>query len=125
MNRDELYLTHIADAIAYIREDSASGREHFLRDRRTQQLVFHNLQIIGEAVKGLSPETRQAAPHVPWTKIAGLRNELVHNYDGIDAVRIWDVIERRLPDLETAVNALLMIVRAANDKGDADPTPGD
>jgi uncharacterized protein with HEPN domain len=122
---DELCLTHIADAIAFLKEDSAGGRDAFLSNRRTQQLLFHNLQIIGEAVKRIGPETRAPAPHIPWTRIAGLRDALVHNYDGINPERIWEIIKHEIPRLETAITALIMIVQARSDKGEANPASGD
>ena len=125
MKDDELYLTQIADAIAFVKEDSAGGREHFLSDRRTQQLIFHNLQIVGEATKRLSAETRAQAPDIEWTEVAGLRDVLVHNYDGISPDLIWEIVERDVLRLETAVTALIMIVQAATDKGEASPALGD
>ncbi|MEN6301191.1 MAG: DUF86 domain-containing protein [Armatimonadia bacterium] len=112
MTEDRLYLAHILEAIQYIRDDAAAGHEAFMADRRLRQLIFHNLQIIGEATKQVSAEAKAHAPHVPWRQIAGLRDALVHNYDGINPDRIWDIAENEIPRLESAVKALLAIVEA-------------
>lgn len=54
--------------------------EAFIADERTFDAVIRNLQIIGEAVKNIPPETRDLAPEIEWRKIAGLRDILAHAY---------------------------------------------
>ncbi|WP_292408536.1 MULTISPECIES: DUF86 domain-containing protein [unclassified Methanoculleus] len=46
-------------------------------------MIYH-LQIIGEAVRGISSEFRAANPDIPWSDIIGMRNVLIHHYFGID-----------------------------------------
>ena len=62
-------------------------------------MIYH-LQIIGEAVRGLSSEFVAANSEVPWSDIIGMRNILVHHYFGIDRDAVWNVIEDDLPALE-------------------------
>lgn len=73
--------------------------EDFLDSQLVQDAVMRNLQIIGEAVKRLSPETRVEHPDVPWREMAGLRDRIVHDYFGIDYEVVWSVIAEELPDL--------------------------
>jgi uncharacterized protein with HEPN domain len=107
MKDDVAYLQHIAVAIHRIRSYTSSGKDHFLSDSKTQDAVIRNLEVIGEAAKRLSETSRQAAPLIPWKQIAGMRDVLIHNYFGVQLDRVWQVVERDLTPLESAVNALL------------------
>lgn len=71
-----------------------------------QDAIIRKLEIIGEAVKQLSAETRARRPKIPWKQIAGMRDRLTHAYFGVDLGLVWRVIERDLPELETAVAVL-------------------
>ena len=80
--RDErLYLSDIVTAIDRILEYTAAGRQAFLDERLTQDAVVRNIEIIGEAVRNLSDATRQASPHVPWSKIVGTRDRSHELFD--------------------------------------------
>jgi len=63
--------------------------------------------VIGEAVKHLSTETRESAPEIPWTDIAGLRDLIAHEYFRVDVHRVLEIVEWDLPPLEQAINGLL------------------
>jgi len=69
--------------------------------------VIRKLEVIGEAVKGISGDTRARHPEIPWRQIAGMRDKMIHEYFGIDLELVWRVVERDLPALEAAVAALL------------------
>ena len=62
--------------------------------------MLHHLQIIGEAVRGISLEFRTANPGIPWSDIIGMRNVLIHHYFGIDRDAVWNVVEHDLPALK-------------------------
>jgi uncharacterized protein with HEPN domain len=103
VNDDRTYLLHIRDAIDAILHYTSEGREHFLQDRKTQDAVVRNLEIIGEASKRLSDDLKQSQPQVPWKQIAGMRDRLIHAYFGVDLNLVWEVVEKRLPELRAAV----------------------
>jgi len=63
--------------------------------------------IIGEAVRYLTPPTLALMPEIPWQRIKGMRNFLIHEYDGVDAVLVWDVLKNHLPPLIKAVERVL------------------
>jgi uncharacterized protein with HEPN domain len=65
MKDDRIYLLHIRDAIEHILEYTVDGKGNFLADRRTQDAVVRNLEIIGEATKRLSPSSRMLTPTFP------------------------------------------------------------
>lgn len=113
MKEDRVYLLHIAEAIATIQEYVSTGRDDFFAKKMIQDAVIRNLEIIGEAVKNISPVTRRNTPDVPWQKIAGLRDVLIHDYFGVDLETVWLVVENRLPPLALHI-ALLLETRQWN-----------
>jgi uncharacterized protein with HEPN domain len=99
MRRDfRVYLEDILGAITKIRRYTAGlSKEAFASDERTLDAVVRNLEVIGEAVKQLPSALRAREPGVEWQKIAGLRDILIHQYFGIDADILWDVITTACP----------------------------
>jgi uncharacterized protein with HEPN domain len=79
----------------------------FRSDRKTQAAVLHQLTVLGEAVKRLSPEFRNAHPVLPWRLIAGMRDHLIHRYDSVDLEEVWQTVQRDLPALHVAIMPLL------------------
>lgn len=79
----------------------------FLVDLKTQSAVLHQLAVIGEAVKRLSPAFRDAHPILPWRLIAGMRDQLIHRYDSVDLDQVWSTIQRDIPALRAAIAPLL------------------
>ena len=71
----------------------------FLEDWKTQSIAIHQLMILGEAVKRLSSEFTESHPSIPWRKIAGTRDVLIHGYDVVDIQMVWVIIKRELPGL--------------------------
>lgn len=104
MNKDpQVYLAHIRDAISLIREYTKEGRDSFFQDRKTQDAVIRNLEIIGEAVKQLPAEITERHSEIPWKDIAGMRDRLIHHYFGVNMKLVWGVVENRLDDLHAAI----------------------
>ena len=84
-----------------------AGKASFFADRKTQDAVVRNLEIIGEATKRLSHSLKDAHPDISWKPIAGMRDKLIHDYFGINLQLVWDVVERDLPALRLKVSQLL------------------
>jgi uncharacterized protein with HEPN domain len=115
MKDDRDYLDHILEAGRRVLEYTRNGRTSFEADRMTQDAVIRNLEVIGEAVKNVSEALRQQYPVVPWKRIAGLRDTLIHRYFRIDFDLVWDIVEVHLPELMAQVNAIQTKLNAPPD----------
>jgi len=107
MREDRRRLLDILEAVERIEKYAAEGREAFAADELIQTWIVHHLQIIGEAVRHLSPELRGQYPEIPWLEIIGMRNILVHRYFGIDRDTTWNVVENDLPYLKKSISQML------------------
>lgn len=97
----------ILQAIAAIERYRDRGRAVFEQDEMLQVWFLRHLQVIGEAARALPEEVRQMAPDIPWPKIIGMRNVLVHGYFQIDTDIVWNAVQHDVPRLRAAVEALL------------------
>ncbi len=80
----------------------------FLNDRKTQDAVVRNLEVIGQALKDFGVDALLAThPDMPWREIAGMRNVLAHEYLGIDPVMIWDTIQTHLNKLQQVLEEIM------------------
>jgi uncharacterized protein with HEPN domain len=103
---DTLYLDHILESISKIeRYTNGLTEERFISDELIQDGVIRQLQIIGEAAKRLSDQTKSDYPSVEWKDIAGMRDKLVHDYFGVDLAAVWDTVRKDLPILKKALKA--------------------
>ncbi len=109
MPRDyKISLDDILEAVNRI-EDYTAGMDkfQFQADRKTIDAVVRNLEIIGEAAKNIPPDVRALSPNVPWPKIAGMRDFLIHVHFNIDTDIVCDVVETKLADLKATAETLL------------------
>lgn len=108
MSRDEGNLLDILKAARLAIEFKGQmDKTGFLADLKTQSAVLHQLLILGEAVKRLSPEFRAAHPEVPWKLIAGTRDKLIHFYEGVDLEEVWKMVTADLPQLVRWIEPLV------------------
>lgn len=102
-HNDSVYLQSILDSITKINCRACSGAEP---EMVFESVVFH-LITIGEAASKLSPELKNLHREIPWPQIIAHRNVLVHNYLGIDEEIVWNVVRLRLPELKSAIMAII------------------
>lgn len=107
MKDDRAVLLHVLDSIERISAYTTGGRDAFMKDRKTQDAVVRNLEIIGEAAKGVSPGLKKAHPEVPWKRIAGMRDKMIHEYFGVNLDLVWGAVERDVPTLKSQIESLL------------------
>ena len=108
MTRDmRLYLQDILESIEAIEEYvQSTTEEQFYRNRQVQDAVLRGLEIIGEAVKNLDEDFRNKYPEIPWKKVAGLRDVLIHEYFGVSLKRVWRVIKFDLVGLKLQISRI-------------------
>jgi len=107
VKRDEVYLQHILDAIDRIIAYTEDGKAAFLKNSMMQDAVIRNLEVIGEATKALSKDTRLQHKNIPWDDMAGMRDVLIHHYMGVDLEIVWDVSQSKLEDLRSKIQSLV------------------
>ncbi|GHT21961.1 DUF86 domain-containing protein [Bacteroidia bacterium] len=108
--KDTCYLLNISDAVKKIEAYTAIFKtaDEFFTDVKTFDAVLMNFIVIGEMVEKL-PETLkdQTENKVDWFKIKGFRNILAHNYFGVDAEEVWQIIHDNIPALKAAIQGIL------------------
>ena len=106
----KILLEHIIDSILSIEEYTEKiSKNDFKNDAKTQDAVIRKLEIIGEAVKNLPASFKNKNPEIPWKKIAGTRDVLIHEYFGVDVNMIWIVIKEDIPKLKKQIEKILEI----------------
>lgn len=109
MEKDySIYIKDILESINYI-EMYINGisQESFMNDIEKQDAVLRRLEIIGEAAARISETIRINNPVVPWKKVIGLRNIIIHNYMEVDMKIIWAIIKDDLPETKKLFEDLL------------------
>lgn len=100
MNRDASYLLDILEAARKIvRITSGKTQSDFFADDVLQDSAIRQIEIIGEAARRISTETQQLHSHVPWHRIIGMRNHLIHEYREIDLTQVWNATQFSIPEL--------------------------
>jgi len=82
-------------------------KESFSEDQKTVDAVIRNLEIIGEACTHIPEDIRERYPEVPWTKVVGLRNVVIHHYFGVDYEAVFETIQVDLPVLKQGISNIL------------------
>ena len=83
------------------------SNDDFLRDEQLQDSVIRKLTVIGEAANRVSEEERLLWPDIEWTKIRGLRNRLVYEYDEIDLRIVWITAQTEMTDLMFKLKSII------------------
>lgn len=119
MRRDpRLYLDDILEAISRIREYTKFMELHeFTRDRKTQDAVLRNLEIVGEVAGHLPESIKTATTGIDWRKIVGLRNILIHEYFGVSLPVVWDVVQNKLAPLDATCRKLMAEIENTEPSG--------
>lgn len=101
MNRDLQYRQDILEAIEKI-QNTVKNLDYntFASNADVFDACVRRLEIIGEAVKRLSPEYKDNVPQIPWKEIAGFRDKAIHDYASLNAAIVWETIKNDLSLLQ-------------------------
>ncbi len=109
-----VFLEHILNSIQRISSFTKGiSKNTFLKKEMVQSAVIRELEIIGEAVKNLPSDVTAKYPEIPWKKIAGMRDKLIHNYFGVDFELTYDIIEKDVPALKEQIVKIIKELKGA------------
>lgn len=101
-------LRHILDAVKKIERylDGIEPEEFILAEEKIDAVV-RNIEVIGEAINGLSRDLKSKHPHVEWRVATATRNRLIHGYFDVDPEIIWETAKFDLPELNDLIETIL------------------
>jgi uncharacterized protein with HEPN domain len=102
------YLRHILTEVDYlIKAGTGLSYDKFAADETFRRAFVRSLEIIGEAAKKVPEDFRAQYPAVEWRAMAAMRDRLIHDYFGVDFELVWDVVQRRVPELKSQIADIL------------------
>lgn len=105
----QVLLQHILESIEWIEKDLINLSENqFYENVPIQDAVVRRIEIIGEAVRNLPSDFKQANPKTPWLDIADMRNKLIHEYFEVDLELVWEVTIKDLPPFKEQIKKLVI-----------------
>ena len=102
------YLEDILNAMEEV-ETFTQGMtiDDFVKDKKTINAVIRSFEVMGETAKRIPDEIKQRYKDIPWKRVAGMRNKLIHEYFGVDTEILLVVIKEELPPLKPLVKKIL------------------
>ncbi len=86
------------------------SRERFLNNKMLQAALVRQIEVIGEAAKNISSETRARFPDVPWKDITGMRDKVIHHYFRVDLDEVWKTANDDIPRLRSQIEDILSVL---------------
>jgi len=117
MKSDQVFIQHILEEIIFLLAESKSlTYEEFLKNPVLRRAAARSLEIIGEAVKNISNDLKKKHKDIEWRKIAGMRDKIIHYYFGVNWNILWDVIQKKLPEMKQQFESILQEINIENNQ---------
>ena len=101
---DAVFLEHILDSIDAIELFSKNITKNKLESNRLKRsAIVREIEIIGEAVKNISPNLKKRYKDIEWKAIVGTRDKMIHHYFGVDLNIIWEIVNKDIPKLKEKI----------------------
>jgi uncharacterized protein with HEPN domain len=108
MWRDPAWILDMLQAAMKAREYVQNLSEaEFMASSRDQDAVVRQLTVLGEAAKRVSADFRNEHPEIPWKKISGLRDVIVHDYFHVNLEKVWRIVTEELPSLIATLKSIV------------------
>jgi uncharacterized protein with HEPN domain len=108
MRRDDAYLLDILLAAQRAQKHiKGVSRDDFQSNEMLQDALIRPLEIIGEAAQCISDEFKEQHSEIPWFKMTGMRNRLIHEYFRVDYGAVWDTVRKDVPELINLIKPLV------------------
>ena len=106
-----IYNDYINDILMSINEiiefTKGMNFEQLKADKKTLNAIIRSIEVIGEATKNIPTLIRKRHPSIPWKKMAGMRDKLIHEYFGVDIEILWRVIQEDIPSIKPVIKQML------------------
>jgi|ERR1051326_4306595 uncharacterized protein with HEPN domain len=109
MRKDNsVYISHILDrAEKILNWIEGMNEDSFFKDERTQSAIIREFEVIGEAAKRVSDDFKKSHSSIPWKLMSGMRDMLIHDYEGVNPKRVWDTAMNDIPVLIAEMKKIL------------------
>ena len=109
MKKDNLiFILHIRDSINKILQYTYNiSHDEFNANTMIQDAVVRQIEIIGEASKNISEELRNKFENIPWKRMIGMRNKVIHEYFGVRLNIVWDTLNDEFPSLKISIDKMI------------------
>lgn len=102
------YLKHVLEAISDIEHSLKNlSKKEFKENKDIKDATVRRIEVIGEAVKNISPALKEKHLDVEWKKIAGSRDIMIHAYFNVDLDIVWDIAKNDLPIFKKRIQEIL------------------
>ncbi len=106
-DKNNLFLSHILDSCTNILEFTRDvDFQTFINKRLIQSAVIRELEIIGEATKNLPGNIKKNSKDIPWKKLTGMRDKLIHGYFTVDLKEVWNTVKNDIILLKRGIEKI-------------------